>query len=87
MKLTKEQKDKLEALKTNEEIKEFFETERIELGPDELEWIAGGAAASEDDCHFEIDYVNHKVRLVDSAGNVIWEEDYYEHEHYFNKLD
>ncbi len=68
MKLTKEQKDKLEALKTTAEIRAF-------------------SAASESGGHFEIDYANHKVRYIDDAGNVIWEDDFYEYEHYFNKLD
>ena len=87
MKLAKEQKDKLEALKTTAEIRAFFEAESIELNPNELEWIAGGTAASESGGHFEIDYANHKVRYIDDAGNVIWEDDYYEFEDYFNKLD
>ena len=36
MKLTKEQKDKLEALKTTAEIRAFFEAESIELNPFQL---------------------------------------------------
>ena len=87
MKLTKEQKDKLEALKTTAEIRAFFEAESIELNPNELEWIAGGSADAEAGGHFEIDHANHKVRYVDAAGNVIWEDDYSEFEDYFNKLD
>ena len=77
MKLTKKQIHTLDALKTAEEVRDFFETESIELSPDELDWIAGGTAAFEDGGHFEIDYDNHKVRYVDSAGNVIWEDDCY----------
>ena len=37
MKLTKEQKDKLEALKTTAEIRAFFEAESIELNPNARE--------------------------------------------------
>ena len=87
MKLTQEQKDTLERLRTDAEIRAFFEKENIELTPAELEWIAGGTGASEDGGHFEIDYANGKVRYVDAAGNVLWEDDYCEFEDYFNKLD
>lgn len=87
MKLTKEQKDKLEALKTSAEIKAFLETKNMELNPEELELVSGGSADAEAGGHFEIDHANHKVRYVDAAGNVIWEDDYSEFEDYFNKLD
>ena len=42
MKLTQEQTEKLKTLKTMEEVRAFFETERIELSPEELEKVTGG---------------------------------------------
>lgn len=42
MKLTTEQAERLRTLTTNEDIKAFFETEGIELGPEDLEAAAGG---------------------------------------------
>ena len=42
MKLTQAQTEKLKALKTMEEVKAFFATERIELSPEDLDKITGG---------------------------------------------
>ena len=42
MKLTQEQAEKLKTLKTEEEVRAFFETEKIELAPEDLDKIAGG---------------------------------------------
>ena len=42
MKLTQEQAEKLKTLKTMEEVKAFFKTERIELSPEDMDKIAGG---------------------------------------------
>ena len=42
MKLTKEQAEKLKALNIEEEIKDFIDSERIELSPEDLEAISGG---------------------------------------------
>lgn len=42
MKLTQEQAEKLKTLKTMEEVKAFFTTERVELSPEDLDKITGG---------------------------------------------
>ena len=43
MKLTQEQAEKLKTLKTEEEVRAFFETEKIELAPEDLDKITGGS--------------------------------------------
>ena len=42
MKLTKKQAEKLQTLKTEEEIRAFFETEAVQLDPETLEEVSGG---------------------------------------------
>ena len=42
MKLTQEQAEKLKTLKTMEEVKAFFTTERVQLSPEDLDKITGG---------------------------------------------
>ena len=42
MKLTQEQAEKLKTLKTMEEVKAFFTTERVLLSPEDLDKITGG---------------------------------------------
>ena len=42
MKLTQEQAEKLKTLKTVEEVKAFFKTERVQLSPEDLDKITGG---------------------------------------------
>ena len=42
MKLTQEQAEKLKTLKTMEEVKAFFKTERVQLSPEDLDKITGG---------------------------------------------
>ena len=42
MKLTQEQAVKLKTLKTMEEVKAFFTTERVQLSPEDLNKITGG---------------------------------------------
>ena len=42
MKLTQEQAEKLKTLKTMEEVKAFFKTERVQLSSEDLDKITGG---------------------------------------------
>ena len=42
MKLTKEQAEKLQTMKTEEEIREYLSHERVALDLDELDAVSGG---------------------------------------------